>query len=452
MPLKDQRRRAEEKDPFDIVRYWNNRRTEKGWWHSFELPDGTRIDGVCDLAGLKNRIAQFPIPDDLRGKRVLDIGTWDGWFAFEMEHRGAEVVAVDNWDNPLFREMHARLASRIDYRQADMYDLTPERLGRFDIVLFMGVLYHLKHPLLALERVCALTTEMAAVDSFILREEHRKGHDVSSRPIMEFYETNEFGGQTDNWIGPSLPCLLAFCRTAGFARVELRSQIQHSACVACYRKWEPASFTREGPELINAAHNLNHGINFDSTRDEYVSVWFESSANSANEIALDTVKPQVGGYGVRPIHLGPAEGNVWQANFKLPPGLPPGWHDVTVRIADSLESNAKRIAVDVPLRTEGIRLTGVRDGQTWTENRLDLQRGNALSIWVAGLPKNADRHNLHVYLDGRRLKVAYIEERADDDARQVNVEVPLEVPRGVALIGVEAGGQRTDAANVTVTK
>src|SRR5580700_6476227 len=135
-------------DPFDLIRFWNTQRSEKGWWHSFELPDGTRIDGVCDLPGLKDRIGQFPIAQDLRGKRVLDI---------------------DNWDNPRFHEMHARLCSRVEYRQLDMYDLTPERIGRFDIVLFMGVLYHLKHPLLALERVCALTTEMAAVDSFILR-------------------------------------------------------------------------------------------------------------------------------------------------------------------------------------------------------------------------------------------------------------------------------------------
>jgi tRNA (mo5U34)-methyltransferase len=97
--------------------------------------------------------------------------------------------------------MHARLDSRVEYRQIDMYQLTPERIGRFDIVLFMGVLYHLKHPLLALERVCALTTGMAAVDSFILREKHRPGDNVERRAVMEFYETAEMGGQTDNWVG-----------------------------------------------------------------------------------------------------------------------------------------------------------------------------------------------------------------------------------------------------------
>jgi hypothetical protein len=287
---------------------------------------------------------------------------------------------------------------------------------------------------------------MAAVDSFVLREEHRKGDHVSQRPLMEFYEASEFGGQTDNWVGPSLPCLLAFCRTAGFARVELRSQIEFGACVACYRKWEPAG-TEEGPQLIGVSHNLNDGINFDTAHDEYVSCWFESSVK---EIAPGTVKPQAGGYGVRPIHVARVEGNVWQANFKLPPGLTPGWHDVTVRIGDSMESNAKRIAVDVPLRTEAIRLEGVRDGQTWAENRIDLGRGNGLAIWVEGLPANADRHNLHVYLDGRLLKIAYIEDRADHGPRQVNVEVPSDVPRGSALIGVELGGQRTNAAPVTI--
>lgn len=185
-------------DPFRYVEDWQRSLSTKGWWHSFELPDGTIINGVHDVPSLKQRIVWFPIPLDLRGKRVLDIGAWDGWYSFEMERRGADVVAIDCWDNPRFREIHAALGSHIDYRQMDVYELCPERIGRFDVVLFMGVLYHLKHPLLALERVCSVTTGMAAVDSFVLQEEHRPGADVDHRPMMEFYETNEFGGQTDN--------------------------------------------------------------------------------------------------------------------------------------------------------------------------------------------------------------------------------------------------------------
>src|SRR5262249_6385881 len=156
------------------------------------------------------------------------------------------------------------LGSRVEYRQIDVYRLAPERVGRFDIVLFMGVLYHLKHPLLALERVCAVTTEMAAIDSFVLREMHRPSENVESPPVMEFYEPAERGGQADNWVGPSLQCLMAFCRTAGFARVELRSIIEHSACIACYRQWEsPSAGAQAGPELLEAVNNGDSGINFD---------------------------------------------------------------------------------------------------------------------------------------------------------------------------------------------
>ena len=61
----------------------------KGWYHSFELPDGTFIDGFMTVEQQKRRYAQFPIPDDLRGKTLLDIGAWDGWFSFEAERHGA---------------------------------------------------------------------------------------------------------------------------------------------------------------------------------------------------------------------------------------------------------------------------------------------------------------------------------------------------------------------------
>jgi tRNA (mo5U34)-methyltransferase len=184
-----------------------------------------------DLAGLRRRLEQFRVPPDLTAKRVLDIGAWDGWFSFEMERRGAEVTAIDCWDNPRFREIHRLLGSRVDYRVMDVYEVTPERVGRFDLVLFLGVLYHLKHPLLALERVCAVTTDIAYVESFVLQNE--------DRPVMEFYETSELGGQSDNWVAPSPSCLAAFCRTAGFARVDVNGVHDYGAALTCHRRWDP---------------------------------------------------------------------------------------------------------------------------------------------------------------------------------------------------------------------
>lgn len=150
------------------VRDWDRRLETLGWWHSFELPNRSTIQGACSLEGLKRRLALFPIPADLHGKRVLDIGAWDGWFSFEMEKRGAEVVAIDTWRNPKFLEIRERLSSRVEYNNLDVYELDPRKIGTFDIVLFLGVLYHLKHPLLGLEKVCSVTRELAIVDTHVI--------------------------------------------------------------------------------------------------------------------------------------------------------------------------------------------------------------------------------------------------------------------------------------------
>jgi tRNA (mo5U34)-methyltransferase len=102
------------------VKRWGGRLAQAGWWHSFELPDGRKIDGVSDLEGLKARSFHFSIAEDLSGKRVLDIGPWDGWFSFEMERRGAEVISVDNVESENFLYLHRELRSKIDYRILDV--------------------------------------------------------------------------------------------------------------------------------------------------------------------------------------------------------------------------------------------------------------------------------------------------------------------------------------------
>ncbi|HEX3742891.1 MAG TPA: DUF1698 domain-containing protein [Bryobacteraceae bacterium] len=443
---------------FDYVRDWDAERAEKGWWHSFELPDGSLIQGVCDLPGLKNRLAQFPIPADLHGKRVLDIGCWDGWFSFELERRGAEVMAVDCWDNPRFRQMHALYKSRVEYRQLDMYELTPNRVGRFDIVLFMGVLYHLKHPLLALERVCALSTSLAAVDSFVLREGQYPPA-VLRRPVLEFFETDEMGGQTDNWFGPSVPALLGMCRVAGFARVELRSLLDFSACVACYRRWEDPEGPGEPPLLHSALHMHNAGINFRSDQDDYVSIWFDSPL----ALNVDNVQPEVAGFGARPMSVTELRPHFWQVNFKLPPLTGPGWHHVHVRLAGGPRSNSQAIALDLPFLPGRVRLGNVCDGTTWKPNELDTARGSAISFWLEGLPENADLNNVKATLGGRKLRMLYLEPPVRPEpggllarfrrrpARQANAAFTGEVPLGTASFAVRVG-DRTAGESVIEVK
>jgi len=417
-------------EDFSYVRGWQRSLELSGWWHSFDLPDGRHIEGVNSVERLARRIRQFPIPEDLKGARVLDIGAWDGWFTFEMERRGADVLAVDCWDNPKFHEIHAILNSKADYKVMDVYDLTPSSVGRFDIVLFMGVLYHLKHPLLALERVCALTTELAVVDSFILQEKLRAGEKVPKRPVLEFYENEEFGGQSDNWCAPNLACLMAMCRTAGFARLEHTATLEHSACIACFRKWQPppAKPVGNAPELLEVWHHLNFGINFQTRADDYVSTSFRAPGNCT----IDSVRPEIGGYGVRPLTIAKHEDETWRARFKLPPGLTPGWHDVTLRMGGSPVSNATRIAVDFP-EPGPAQIAGATDNVTSERGVLNLSRGNVLSVWVVGLPENADTVNTVATLGGHRLRVEYVEPGSGglsgrENERQINVQVPGDAP------------------------
>src|SRR5579864_2630054 len=239
----------------------------KGWYHSFELPDGTLIDGFMTVEQQKRRYARFPIPndlrgDDLRGKKLLDIGAWDGWFSFEAEKHGSDVTAIDCVELPTFLDIHTRLRSKVDYRFMDFYELPAAGLGKFDIVFFLGVLYHVRHPLLALEIVCALTKDVAIVDSFVTDPDNWQEH-AGEIPSMEFYELDELGNQFNNWVGPTVSCLLGMCRAAGFVRVEFLGTGDHHAVVACHRKWErpPAEPASAAPEVLAIENARSNGIN-----------------------------------------------------------------------------------------------------------------------------------------------------------------------------------------------
>src|SRR5438067_8216127 len=163
-------------------------------YHSIDLPDSSILPGLQSLDHLRWRLDLFGLPRDLSGRRVLDIGAWDGWFSFECERRGASVVAVDCVELDTFLEVKRLIGSKVEYLRLDVNELSAKRLGRFDIVLFLGVLYHLRHPLMGLERCVELSTGIALVESFVIAHERRQ-----VPAIMEYYERAELGGQIDNW-------------------------------------------------------------------------------------------------------------------------------------------------------------------------------------------------------------------------------------------------------------
>lgn len=423
-----------------------------GWYHSIELPNGEVTPGLQTIDQLRLRARQFPIPPDLRGKRVLDIGAWDGWFSFEMERRGASVVAVDAVQSEKFLYAREALGSRVEYHIADVYDLRPAELGVFDIVLFLGVLYHLKNPVLALERVCALSTDLVCVESFVTDD----GSDPDAKPSMEFYETTELCGQFDNWVGPNVACLLAFCRTAGFARVSLESVLDNRAHVTCHRTWGVAAGAAPAPYLMSFDNATSHDLVFSAARDDYVSLWFKSGHAS---LAESDVFPEAGPFGARPVVIHHVGGDGWLVVFKLPPGLPPGWTPVRLRVKDSAYSNTVRLALDITSRqlrerslaspqNTGFTIEGATDGKTWEPNRVHIGPDACVSLWARGLPHDCDAQNVFVRIDGRELPSVFVSEPDSAGLRQVNALLPAGLARGAVEINLAFGETVTPPVRV----
>ena len=192
------------------------------WFHTIDLGHGIVIPGVDDTPDKLRRIG---MPEDLSGQTVLDIGSWDGFFSFEAERRGAKrALATDSYcwsgtawgtkkGSDLARQV---LDSHIEDRLIDVMDLSPETIGRFDVVLFLGVLYHLRHPLFALEKVASVTATHLILETQV---------DLISlrRPAMAFYPGTELNNDPTNWWAPNPSALVERLKTVGFSRVAVVS-------------------------------------------------------------------------------------------------------------------------------------------------------------------------------------------------------------------------------------
>lgn len=186
------------------------------WHQSFELAPGVRAPGVNDVDSL---YAVAQVPEDLTGLTVLDIGTTNGGSAFEAERRGASrVVAVDVLDDTHFGFARIRelLGSRAEFVQASVYDL-PGALGgeQFDLVFFWGVLYHLRHPILALDSVRAVARGRVMVETAIA--DHELAPEDRGRSLSRFYRGEELGGDPTNWFAPTCALLAEWCESSGLA-------------------------------------------------------------------------------------------------------------------------------------------------------------------------------------------------------------------------------------------
>lgn len=211
------------------------------WFHNLHLPDGVQTAPdhfLGDFPAFKWREIAPQVPADLHGWRVLDVGCNAGFYSFELAARGARVTAIDMDPHYLAQARWAArqfgLASRIEFRRMQFYDLAREP-HQYDLVWFMGVLYHLRHPLLALDILRRRTRRLLMLQTLTMPGDatlepppdfpiDERGRLLADGwPRMAFIE-GRMSGDPTNWWAPNGACVQAMLRSAGF---RIRARVAH---------------------------------------------------------------------------------------------------------------------------------------------------------------------------------------------------------------------------------
>jgi tRNA (mo5U34)-methyltransferase len=201
------------------------------------------------------------IPGDLTGRTVLDIGCNAGFYSLEMKRRGASRVLGIDTDESYLRQ--ARFAAQvegvdIEFRRLAVWDVASLR-ETFDLVIFMGVLYHLRHPLLALD----LIHEHVARDLMLFQSMQRGSREIldpepdydfnepapfdqPGYPKMHFIE-HRYSHDETNWWVPNRACVEAMLRSSGFA-IESQPEDEVYLC-----RWQPIATSPDGPHSVYPA-------------------------------------------------------------------------------------------------------------------------------------------------------------------------------------------------------
>lgn len=202
------------------------------WFHNIHLPNGTQTAPdhfLGDFPAFKWQDIKSHIPEDLTGKTALDIGCNAGFYSLELAKRGAKVTAIDL--DPHYLEQakwvieQQGLSQNITVKQQQVYDLAREE-EQYDIVWFMGVLYHLRYPLLALDILAGKTREMMVFQTLTMPGDEimevEEDYSLNDRdkmlekgwPKMAFIE-KKLNGDPTNWWAPNKACIEAMLRTCG---------------------------------------------------------------------------------------------------------------------------------------------------------------------------------------------------------------------------------------------
>ncbi len=200
-----------------------NRIKQYFWFHSIPLRPGITTYGAKTEEILTAEEQAIMAGIDFQGRTVLDVGAWNGFYSFSAKRRGAaRVLATDSftWTHPKFRGREAfelardELGLDIEAMLIDPTQITPE-LGSFDVVLFLGVFYHLFDPIDVLQRVRSVTGQLLMIETH---------QDLADRtqPGMVFYPGAILNNDPTNWWGPNPALMLHLLRLLGFARILYR--------------------------------------------------------------------------------------------------------------------------------------------------------------------------------------------------------------------------------------
>lgn len=202
------------------------------WYHTIQITPDIVTPGINDSSARLKILDELGLPQDLSGKRVLDIGCRDGFFAFESEKRGSEdVLGIDyvEIDHTGFDIIRQITGSQAQFASDNVYNLSPEVYGQFDVVFFLGIFYHLRNPVLALDRIRAVmkTGGLLFVSTPVLDNifpmpngETKKLVDVAPHlqdiPILRFFEDDSFAGDPTNQFLPNVAALKSIVTQAEF--------------------------------------------------------------------------------------------------------------------------------------------------------------------------------------------------------------------------------------------
>lgn len=193
-------------------------RQNSNWYENFTFRNGARTFGRSPS---DSKLSALGLPQNLKGTSILDVGTYEGFYAFHLEQRGADVTPNDhfvwNWpgDPSLehFNFVKAATGSKLQAFDCDIANL-PEK--KWDVTLFLGVLYHLEDQLSALRKIRSSARHLVVIETLL------DNLNITG-PSLKYYPGSSLNGDSTNHFGPNLDALIGMIQAAGFSRWEFKS-------------------------------------------------------------------------------------------------------------------------------------------------------------------------------------------------------------------------------------